>query len=81
MRCWGAQHPSGSTQDLQLSLAPFWGGTAHPGPPRAEQNQCSLEDRTGLKTWLGTAAWGMQSLCRGNLPVPLHCCNPALAHG
>lgn len=28
---------------------------------------------------LGTVARGMQSLCRGNLPLPLHCCNPALA--
>lgn len=55
---------------LQPSPAAFWGDTVQPGPPRAEQNQCSPKDQTGLKTWLGRAAWVMKSLCQGNPPVP-----------
>lgn len=46
-------------------------GETQSGPPRAEQNQCSPpKDQTGLKTWLGRAAWVMKSLYQGNLPVP-----------
>lgn len=34
------------------------------------QNQRSPKDQTGLKTWLGRAAWVMKSLCQGNPSVP-----------